>query len=71
MINDIVLLFINELYNHLIKFEEAKFRYFINFRKRILHQIIAHVIFYIVRKKNFQYDLLIEQLTMLNFCINV
>ena len=71
MIDDIMLLFINELHNHLIKFEKIKFRYFINFRKRIFHQITAHVIFYVIRRIFFQYDLLIKRSTILNFCINV
>ena len=71
MIDDINLMLMNEYQNHLIKFNEIRIKLFMKFRKSIFQHFVVYVISTVLRKMIPQYELLIEQSTILLFCIDV
>jgi hypothetical protein len=60
IVDNINLLLINERQNYLIAFEKTKMRYLLNLRKSIFNRITVFVTFYVLRKIDNQYKLLIE-----------
>jgi hypothetical protein len=69
MIDDIDLLLINELHNHLIALDETKVRYPLNLRKSIYQQIASYTTFFVIRRIHAQFELLTEQITYILACI--
>jgi hypothetical protein len=60
MIDKINLLLMNEYHNYLLKFEDAKFRSFMELAKSIYQQLRAFVISHALRKIDAQFNLLID-----------
>ena len=71
IVDDIDLLLINELHNHLIVFDEAKIRYFLDLRKLIYQQIALYIISFAIRKIDSQLKLLTERITIISVCTDV
>lgn len=71
IVNNIALLLNNKNHNYLIIFDEIKSRYFVNFRKKNFSYIIILMTSYNIKKIKIEYNLLIEQTTMLLQYINV
>ena len=55
----------------MIKINKVRIRLSMIFRKSIFKHLIAHVISAALKKIMFQYELLIEQFTIILFCIDV
>ncbi len=72
VINEIKFLLNNQLHDHLIAFEEARTRFSSILRsKSIFRQLIIFVSSYALKKINEQYDLMINQFTILSACTNI
>jgi hypothetical protein len=71
MMNDIDLLLKNELHNYHLALEKAKIRFFMSFRKSIFQNLIAYVIFHVLKMILEQYNLLTERSTIFSRCTNV
>lgn len=70
VVDDIILLLINELHNHLIVINSIKNRYSIDLRKSIFQRLASRVTLFAIRKMLRQYLLLIEYSTIIKACTN-
>ena len=71
IINDINFLLINQIHKHSQKIIKTQLRYFIEFRLSVFQDLTIHVISYILRLIVFQYQLMINQFTILSRCIEI
>jgi hypothetical protein len=71
MMNDINLLLINELHNHLLAVENAKIRFSMRRNKFIFQQVASYVVLNVLKMILDQYDLFVQRLTTLSFCTHV
>jgi hypothetical protein len=71
MMNNINLLFKNEIHDHFIEWNENKIRYFVECRKFIFHQLSALITFYAIKQMLSQLKLLIKKTIVIFFCIDV
>ncbi len=68
MIENINLLLINEHHNHLLKLNDDKTRFFMKLRKWIFQQISSYITTSMIRRIVTQYQLMIDQSTILSSC---
>ena len=71
VMNEINLLLINEIHNHLIVFDEIKTRLFNDFRKSVFQRLIAYITSYALRQIYNQYKLMIDRATAISRCTHV
>jgi hypothetical protein len=71
MMNDINLLLINELHNHLLIVENAKIRFSMRLNKLIFQQVASYVVLNVLKMILDQYDLFMKRFTILSFCTHV
>ena len=71
VVNDINMLLINQHHNYLIAIDETRIRFSIDLRKSVFQNIISFVFFVAIRKILFQYQMLIDQFTIISRCFNV
>jgi hypothetical protein len=71
VVNDINLMLINERQNHRINLDENRIRYPMKLRKPIFQQLASFVINVALKKMNSQYQMLVEQSTVMSRCTNV
>ncbi len=71
MINNLNLLLINQRYDYLIEFKNAKIRYSLQCRINLFQNIFAFVTSYALRKNLNQYKRLIDESTIFFVCIKI